>query len=497
MSQEPQGPPGRPPEGSRPSGARPDRRPRGQRQGSRRDEGRKDGGREPGGRPASPTAGGPTVVRGSDEVLQRLEAALAGSPADETELVWIENLRSRGESARPARFESTRGVEVLIRVEERGRVGTHRTGSADAAELLNGIRQALAQARLHDALPGMPHLPADPTEPPALSLSDREVVEFDRDRLAALAARLPQGFGLRARSAAGRVLVANSRGLRRLAAPTALEVEVTHLQAVEPLRGRATTTRRRLSDIDLSLLAALAAGRSESRLADLPAAETPVLLGPEAAARVVEELIHSAFSAHAYRDGTSLLREHLGVQVFDPALSIADDGLDPRGLPFPFDLEGTVKHRVDLVRGGAPRTPALDQRHAALLGLAATPLASGGDDALAENLIVQPGESTVDELARKIDDGVWFERLEDVRIADLKRLTVRAVARNVRRIQGGVVTGALPDLVWETSLIRSLGRLLGLGSQTAVLAPARHGGLFGGTFAPAMALAQGGKIRPA
>ena len=432
---------------------------------------------------------------GADDVLEDLEAALASSPADETELVWIESVRSRGESGRGGRFESTRGVEVLIRVHERGRVGTHRTGGANAAELLNGIRQALAQARLHEALPGMPHLPADPTAPPQVALADRELLDFGRDRWSALSARLPASHGLRVRATAGRVVVANSRGLRRLAAPTALGVEVTHLLG-GAVKGCAATTRRHLNEIDLGALAALAERRSESRIAEVPSAETGILLGPEAVARMVEQLIQSAFSAHAYRDGTSLLREHLGVQVFDPTLSIADDGLDPRGLPFPFDLEGTVKHRVDLVRNGAPRTPALDQRHAALLGLAATPFASGGDDALAENLIVEPGELGSDELARKVEDGLWFERLEDLRIEDLKRLTVRAVARNVRRIQGGVVTGALPDLVWETSLIRSLGRLIGLGSETAVLAPPRHAGLFGGTFAPAMALAPGGRIRP-
>jgi predicted Zn-dependent protease len=492
---------------------------RGERSGGRRDGNRsghrpgRDAAKEGGAAPAATQASRPNeraaIARPAasvdvGQIFDRLEAALAMSPADETEFVWIESRRGEvaTKSASRERFAPRPVVEVLVRVHERGRVGTHRTGAADTQELLNGVRQALAQARVHEALPGLPHLPADPHAVIASDLTDEAIARFDRDAWSHLESRLPAGHQMTARWTSGNVVVANSRAVRRAVSPTAIEVEIAR-QGGEGSRARAAhaaVARRHLHELDFATLATRlerAAAGGGSGTATAPEGETAILLGPEASARLFEELVPAAFSAHAYRDGSSLLREHLGVQIFDPSLAIADDGQDARGLPFPFDLEGTVKHRVDLIRGGAPRTPALDQRHSALLGLAVTPLASGGDDALAENVFVQPGQDSTAELARKVDHGVWIGRLEAVRISDIKKLTLRAVARNVRLIEHGVVGAALPDQIWETRLIRAFSRLTGVGSETTVLAPARHGGLFGGTFAPAIALAQGGRLSPA
>src|SRR5262245_19016955 len=122
----------------------------------------------------------------------------------------------------------------------------------------------------------------------------------------------------------------------------------------------------------------------------MPAA--PLCLAPEAVGALVHALAGAAFTAHAYRDGTTVLRQLLGTQVFDRRLTLVDDGQDPSGMPFPFDFEGTTKRRVELVAQGTPKTPALDQRHAALFGLAATGHAAGGDDARAENLFLLAGE---------------------------------------------------------------------------------------------------------
>src|SRR6185436_7481201 len=114
-----------------------------------------------------------------EEMLARLDRALASSPADETELVWIEARRGQ-ESNGKRRRDSFEIPErnLLIRVRESGRIGLHRTHAAGLSDLENATRDALGQARLapRAELPG-PSAAADPL--PALpGLADPEIARM-------------------------------------------------------------------------------------------------------------------------------------------------------------------------------------------------------------------------------------------------------------------------------------------------------------------------------
>src|SRR5687767_5703548 len=98
----------------------------------------------------------PTAARllALDEMVTRLEGVLEASPADSTELTWIEAVRrleSNGKRRRDT-FER-RERTVFVRVRERGRTGLHRTGAAAPGDLENAVRQALANARVGEPLP--------------------------------------------------------------------------------------------------------------------------------------------------------------------------------------------------------------------------------------------------------------------------------------------------------------------------------------------------------
>jgi predicted Zn-dependent protease len=210
------------------------------------------------------------------------------------------------------------------------------------------------------------------------------------------------------------------------------------------------------------------------------------VLSGEAVAELCDLINRKAFSAAAYYEGDSLLREHLGVQVFDRALNLRDDATDPAGLAFPFDLEGTPKRPVDLIQDGTPRTPALDQRQAAVLGLPPTAHAIGGADARAENLFLLPGGQDEKELLDRADGGLWVGWLDSLECYEPQRLQIRAVLRGVRRIRDGALAESLPDLVWESSLLRALSSLEGIGSR-AVRALGGEG-VLGGISAPPLAI---------
>ena len=431
-----------------------------------------------------------------DERLSRLERALAASPADATEIAWLESQRGQDSNSRRRRdtYEH-RDHTLLIRVRESGRTGFHRTGVIEPADLENAVRHALAQARLAPPTPA-PSIP-EPGPPVELAgLFDTEIARLNGGRARELLQRpLERGEQARLGWAVGRLAVVNSRGLRRSVEVTGASFEIHSSRS--PGGGRAAAAARSLAGLAAPQIAERARQRQAPQSAGVegpPEAAVPLVLAPEAAARLVDLLNRFALGSNVFHDGGSPLAAGLGQNVFHPSIGLRDDGLDPRGLPFPFDLLGNPKGPVDLVAGGVFLTPAVDPRLAAATGLLETPHQLGPDEAQATNLFLMPGELPEPELIRAAEGGIWVAALDPLECFDARGLRFRAVARGARRIRGGRLDRALPDLIWEDSLLSVLQRVLGIGAEPL---PAATGDLvFGTTAAPALAIGGVGGLRP-
>ena len=423
-----------------------------------------------------------------DEIAERIESVIEHSPADETEIVWLEVQRGTGRRKKNQIDVSVCPERtVLVRVLDLGRVGSFRTGASEVGQLSDAVRSAMGQSRVREPLAGLPHLPADLTPlPDAKALLDAEIAEMSGAKIRKWLLSLPaQNESLRTTWTHARVLVFNSRRVRRRAEVTALGLEVSCGR--KPGAGRSLDAARQLQSVDAEGLIERARLRNAGGdPVDIPQGPLPVVLSPTATISLVDLLNQTSFSAISYYEGTSFLREHINIQVFDRRLNLRDDGTDPSGLPFPFDLEGTAKRPVDLIREGAPRTPTLDQRQAAVLGLPATAHAIGGNNARAENLFLTPGADSADDLLALADGGLFIGWLDHLECFEPKRVGFRARARGVRLIREGKLGPAVPDFFWEDSLLRAFSGFAGLGTDTAH----RLGddGYSGGISAPPVAL---------
>ena len=431
-----------------------------------------------------------------ETISDRIETVLLNSPADETEIVWLEKRRGKSRK-RNRQIEGRLKHErtIMVRVIDRRRVGSHRTGFGEIGELENSIRLAIAQSRSREPLPGLLHVPADETPLPEIGgLWDPEIAQLNPQRAERLLEPWAGHRGiLDLEWTAAHITVFNTRGVRRQAAVTASGIEARIGR--RPGGGRAASAARSLEGLGIASVFDRAKQRHASGPeADLTPGPLPVVLSAEATAGLCDILNRVAFSAISYYQGSSFLREHLDVQVFDRAINLRDDATDPAGLAFPFDLEGTAKRPVDLILKGAPKTPALDQRQAAQLGLEATAHAIGGNDARAMNLYLAPGELSEEELLRTADGGLWIGWLDQVECFEPSRVQIRAHARGVRRISEGKLAEGLPDLIWEDSLLRAFSNLLGVGSESVVRLS--HDGIIGGISTPALAIADTSNLRP-
>lgn len=435
----------------------------------------------------------PTLTRpGLDEMVSRLERTLASSPADATEIVWIDARRGQ-ESNGKRRRDSYEHPEttVFVRVRESGRYGFHRTDVAEPADLARAVREALAQARLAQPAPASPR-PEDATASVriAAGIHDPELERMTSARARELVQQLAdRGETVRLGWAEGRVAVADSRGLRRAAEAT------TAWASIESGSGLASGASRSLAGLGLSLLLARARerhadmpeGAEPSVLLEGPVPPTPVLLSQESAAALLDLLNRRALTSTSFHHGTSCLRDFLGTPVFHPAFSLRDDGTDPRGLPFPFDLLGAARRPVDLIANGVFLTPAVDDRLARQLDRPPTPHLVAPDEAAASHLFLVPGESSDEQLLAGAEGGLWIAALDPLESYNPRTLPntlrFRATARGVRRIEGGRPGAALPDLVWDDDLRTLLSGPLAVGAEPVTLGES----LFGGITAPILA----------
>lgn len=444
-----------------------------------------------------------------DERMARLERALATSPADSTEIAWLEVHRGQESNSKSRRdtFEQ-REETVLIRVRESGRTGFHRTGATAPADLENAIRHAMAQARL--ALPDPPQLAelvelqaAQKPSPAPLAanvemagLQDSELVHLTPQRARELVQKSTErGEVARLNWVQGRLAVVNHLGLRRSVEGTAASFDIQCSR--NPGAGRAAAAARSLAGLAVAEVVEQARRRQAPRSTGVegpPTEPVPLVLAPEAAVRLIDLLNRHALSASSFHDETSPLRGNIGQTVFHPTVTVRDDGLDPRGLAFPCDFLGTPKGPVDLIAGGVFLTPAVDPLLAAQTGLPVTPHQLGPGEAQATNLFLMPGELPEEELLRAADGGIWVSALDPVECFSLAGLRFRAVARGARRIRGGALDRALPDLVWEDSVLDVLNRVLAIGNEPR---PVATGDLFlGATAAPALAVERVHGLRP-
>ncbi len=443
----------------------------------------------------------PPFLAPVEEMLARLDRALASSPADETELVWIEARRSQESNGkrRSDRFEIPER-NLLVRVREAGRLGLHRTNTAGLSDLENAVRDALGQARL--ARPAPPPLSppgaADPL-PRLPELTDPDIASMSQNRARDLLQRHAERgeIGWLGWSE-GHMAVVNSRGLRR-----ATEVTAAWLVAScgrGPGAGRAAAAARSLAGLDPAtvferarLRHISAGGTAAEPPSDLAGVGVPLVLSPEAAAALIDLLNREALGSSTFNDGA--LRGRLGAPVCHPAITLRDDGTDPRGLPFPFDFLGAAKRPLGLIEGGVLRTPAVDARLATAIDLPPTPHLVAPDEAVATHLFLQPGDEPDDELLRRADGGLWVTWLDAPRAFDPATLRFRAYLRGVRRLENGALGAPVPDLVWEDRLPALLERVLAVG-RTLVTAVAAVDPLFGATTAPMLAFERVDGLRP-
>jgi predicted Zn-dependent protease len=419
-------------------------------------------------------------VKEAPEALELAERACRAAEGDEAD-VFVHGERSgfaRYAASQVHQPTLIRDRSVTIRVVRDGRIGCASTNRTDDEALRAAAARAAEIADRAPVDPAFPGLP-EPATPPDVEGWDEETAELGPAEQAARAWEAIEAagdLGLYGYFTSGvtELAAASSKGVAVSQAIT--DVNVVALAAAEGRSGYADAAAWKAGDVDPAAVAREAAEKA----ARTAGAEDPgpatyrAVLEPYAFGELLWYFGYSSLGALALLEERSYLAGRIGEQVFHPSFSLYDDGRDPAGLPKAFDFEGVPKQRVTLAEAGVAKDVVWDRRTAARAGRESTghalvaPAQSYGP--LPFNLAVPAGDASVEELATRVEDGIYVTRLHYLNIVDPREGLITGMTRDgTFRIEGGEVTRPLVNLRFTTSFPALAAALLGLGDTVRLV----------------------------
>ncbi|MHA1536285.1 MAG: TldD/PmbA family protein [Alphaproteobacteria bacterium] len=186
-------------------------------------------------------------------------------------------------------------------------------------------------------------------------------------------------------------------------------------------------------------------------------AKVPIIFERRVSGGILGHLT-SAISGAAVARGTSFLKDRLGSAIFPKNITVIDDPHRLRGLRSkPFDGEGVAGARRAIVEDGVLTTWLLDMRSANQLGMTTTGHAARGTGGppspSATNLLMEPGEISVEELIAGVKEGFY--------VNELIGFGVNYVTGDYSRGAGGfwIENGQLAYPVSEVTIAGNLNRM--------------------------------------
>ena len=409
------------------------------------------------------------------QALDLAERALAAAEGDEA-LVLVHSERSGlarfagSEVHQPTLIENE---VVELQVVRDGRVGLAAANRTDD----EGLKELVARAtEAADSAPSDPDFPglAAPGEIPEVEGCDEALADLAPEEQAHLAAAAIEASELDLygffTSGLTELALASTTGLEHSQRMT--DASVLTLAAVDGASGYAEQTAWRLEDVDPAETARTAVAKAERTRGaiELEPGSYATVFEPYAFAELLLYFAYDAFGALGLLEERSYASGRIGEKVFDERFSLADDALDPRGLPKAFDFEGTPKQRLELVQDGVLRSVLWDRATAKRAGggqqtTGHAPPASmrhWGPVPFALSIAGGEAEST-EELAELVGDGIYVTRFHYLSIVNPREGVITGMTRDgTFRIRGGRVADPLVNLRFTVTVPDLLAELPGL-----------------------------------
>lgn len=402
------------------------------------------------------------------EVRPLLERALAESPAEATEFVFIETnedfTRFGANAITQNLMKASRSLS--IRVQQDFREARVDISQITPESIAKGIQEALevASFRSSDAnlLPMLdtPQTIREVVITPRAESGPEQRADAVLQAIAACKEQDSRASGICA-STEVRTIVLNSKGVVADGLDRWSEFSLTAER--EDGAGWAKTVADRHSDLDLDgcIKRALDKGLASRKPRAIKPGNYPVVLEAAAVADLIKMLPWMAFNALDYLEGRNFAVGRLGEKFWDAKLSVYDDVWEAHGLPF--DYEGVAKKRTALIEQGVFVGLAHDRFTARMAGVEPTghgniwPNTWGPSP---NNISVSAGDTPLADVIAGLDQGLLVTQLHYLNIVDRMDLSVTGMTRNgTFWVEKGKIVHPVENMRFTDSLLTLLGTI--------------------------------------
>ncbi len=184
-----------------------------------------------------------------------------------------------------------------------------------------------------------------------------------------------------------------------------------------------------------------------------------VLLPPDAMRDFMSSLVGNFAGEGVLIEGTSQWKDKLNTKVADERITLSYNPSDPRLVgPQRYTADGYISRDFDLIKDGVLKQFRLSRYGAKKTGFDRAPNSSS-------NMVIRPGDKTVDELIAGIDRGLWVGRFSGGDPGTNGDFS--GVAKNSFYIENGKIAGAVSETMISGNLAAMLNDLVGLSSEVS------------------------------
>lgn len=419
----------------------------------------------------------------SKEIIRQI---LDYSPADQTEILY------REEDSALTRFAGNyihqnvaeRNAGVAIRVISGKRIGSVTTNRIDEQSLMAAVDRALKIAKTQQENPHFISLPS-PAEYSEADTFVQRTADFTPMQRAEGVQQIIAEAEKNGAIASGAfsietsdLVVANSLGVWAEQRGTQAELNLV-VTGDNDASGYAYCLSRDVADIDPQALANEAIGKcvQSTTPISLEPGDYTVILEPYAVETLVSFLGYLGFGALALQEGRGFMWGKLGQRIMGENITIWDDGLNPQGMPLPFDFEGVPKQKVVLIENGIAKGVVYDSSTAGKEGKKSTGHGLPAPNSFGPmplNLFMQEGESSLEEMIASTKRGIYVTRFHYTNVVEPMSTTITGLTRDgTFLIEDGKITGAVKNFRFTNSILNALSQVSMISKDTVFCGRAR------------------------
>lgn len=416
----------------------------------------------------------------SDEkhVRELLQKVLGYSQAEQTEVLFlgVESALTRFANNFIHQNVAENNAELRVRAVVGKRIGVASTNQLDDESLRRVSERALEIAHLQPENPEFHSLPS----PMPLSLApaySEQTASFTPERRARSVGTIIQLAKERSLEAAGAfstdinyVAVANSLGIFAYEARTNSEC---HTVVMADAQGsgfaqRGTIDASTINFEEMAREAVEKAERSRNPI-ECSVGEYQVVLDTYAMAEMLQNLALMGISALAIQEERSFMNGQFGKQLVSPLVTLRDDAYNPLSQVCSFDYEGVPKQRVTVFERGIARDVVYDSFTALRSGQPNTGHAlpaPNSEGPLPFNLVMEAGDSSLEELIRGVEHGIYVTRFHYTNSVHPVRTLLTGMTRNgTFLIEHGELARPVKNLRFTQSILDALRGVQALSRQ--------------------------------